>query len=121
MKLNYLRPMLWVEDVKATIQWYVDVLGFTHGGNLENWGWGYVTLDNVEIMFAKPGEHFPYSGMNFSGSLYLDTENADGWWERIQGKAEIVYPIENFEYNMREFAIKDCNGYMIQFGETIVK
>ncbi len=29
------------------------------------------------------------------------------------------YPIENFEYQMREFAIRDVHGYIIQFGQEI--
>ena len=50
---------------------------------------------------------------------YLDTDNANDWWEKLKDKVEVVYPIEDFEYNMREFAIRDCNGYMIQFGQEI--
>ena len=41
----------------------------------------------------------------------------NAWWELLKDKAEVVYPIEDFEYGMREFAIKDCNGYMLQFGQ----
>jgi len=32
----------------------------------------------------------------------------------------ICYPIETFEYGMREFAIYDNNGYLLQFGEAVV-
>jgi len=28
----------------------------------------------------------------------------------------VVYPIESFDYGMREFAIRDNNGYILQFG-----
>lgn len=119
MNLTNIRPMFWVEDVKATMSYYVNVLGFTHGRHLENWAWGFVYKDNVEFMFTKPGEHFPYKGMEFSGSFYLNTDNVDAWWEFLKEKAEIFFPIENFEYNMREFAIKDCNGFILQFGQEI--
>ena len=34
-------------------------------------------------------------------------------------KQTIVYPIENFYYVMREFAIRDNNGYILQFGQEI--
>jgi len=34
-------------------------------------------------------------------------------------KQTIVYPIENFYYGMREFAIRDNNGYILQFGQEI--
>jgi hypothetical protein len=31
----------------------------------------------------------------------------------------IVYPLEDFPYGMREFAIRDNNGYILQFGQEI--
>jgi hypothetical protein len=33
--------------------------------------------------------------------------------------ARIIYPIENFFYGIREFAIEDNNGYCLQFGQEI--
>jgi len=32
-------------------------------------------------------------------------------------ETRVCYPIENFAYGMREFAIYDNNGYLLQFGE----
>jgi len=119
MKLQWLRPMLWVDDVKTTMEYYVNVLGFTLGNHLENWGWGYVNRDDVEFMFAKAPDSVVYNGPQFSGSLYINTDDVDGWWIFLKDKATILYPVENFEYKMREFAIKDCNGYIIQFAQDI--
>jgi hypothetical protein len=34
---------------------------------------------------------------------------------------KVCYPIENFEYGMREFAIYDNNGYLLQLGQEIQK
>lgn len=31
----------------------------------------------------------------------------------------VVYPIETFAYGMREFAIRDNNGYILQFGREV--
>ena len=73
----------------------------------------------MEIMFAKPNEHTTYNGPSFTGSFYFNVDNADEWYEQLSEKANIYYPIENFEYSMREFAIKDCNGYILQFGQEL--
>jgi uncharacterized glyoxalase superfamily protein PhnB len=54
-----------------------------------------------------------------SGSIYLFVENIEEVWERLQGKVEIVYPLEDFNYGMREFGIKDCNGYILNIGQNI--
>jgi len=40
-------------------------------------------------------------------------------WEDLKTKAKICYGIETFEWRMREFAICENNGYILQFGEPI--
>lgn len=37
--------------------------------------------------------------------------------ERIEGKAEVLWGPEVYSYGMREFAIKDPNGYQLAFCE----
>lgn len=32
---------------------------------------------------------------------------------------DLHYPVEDFGYGMREFAIYDNNGYLLQFGQEI--
>lgn len=60
-----------------------------------------------------------YGSILLSGSLYVTVEDVDALWEDLKNKCEIVYPVENFIYEMREFAIKDNNGYVINFAEPI--
>jgi uncharacterized glyoxalase superfamily protein PhnB len=43
----------------------------------------------------------------------------DALWAQLRDKADVVYPLESFEYGMREFAIRDINGYLLQFGQEI--
>jgi hypothetical protein len=43
----------------------------------------------------------------------------DSLWEKFRDKVVIVYPVEDFDYGMREFAIRDNNGYILQFGQEI--
>lgn len=68
-------------------------------------------------MFASPNEHTPFNKPQFTGSLYFNTDDDGGWWEKLKDKADVFYPLEEFEYGMREFAIKDCDGYILQFGK----
>ena len=35
----------------------------------------------------------------------------------VDGKAEIVEDLHDTFYGMREFAIRDCNGFWITFGQ----
>ena len=55
----------------------------------------------------------------FTGSLYFHTDDVDTLWQRLKDRARICYPIDNFEYGMREFAIYDNNGYLLQFGQPL--
>ena len=119
MKLLEMRPMIWVDDVEATIKYYKTILCFTESHFESEWQWGWVRRDGIEIMFAKPNERAPYNGANFTGSFYFNVDNADEWYENLKDKANIFYPLEDFEYAMREFAIKDCNGYILQFGHEL--
>jgi uncharacterized glyoxalase superfamily protein PhnB len=120
MKLTSLRPMIWVDNVEQTIEWYVSELGFEEINYAEEWQWGLVKKDEVCLMMAKPDEHTSYNGPQFTGSFYFNTDNVDEWWDKLKNSPYIFYGLENFEYGMREFAIKDCNGYILQFGQELL-
>jgi uncharacterized glyoxalase superfamily protein PhnB len=118
MKLNQLVPMLRFQDLEASsVSFYSGVLGFRVENQFEEWA--CLRKDGVELMLALPVEHEPLEKPVFTGSFYFHTENVDVWWERLKEKATVVYPIENFDYGMREFAIRDNNGYCLQFCREI--
>lgn len=119
MKFNHLSPMLYTKDIKATIDFYVSTFGFTCVNYSEEWGWARLDKDNVEIMTCLPNEHIPFDKPGFTGSFYINTIDVDELWEQVKDKTKVCYPIENFDYGMREFAVYDNNGYLIQFGENI--
>jgi hypothetical protein len=74
---------------------------------VEEWQWGVVEKDEVLIMLSKPNAHEPYNGPQFTGSLYIDTDYVEAWWEKLKDTPHIYQGLENFEYGMKEFAIKD--------------
>jgi uncharacterized glyoxalase superfamily protein PhnB len=120
MRLHELTPMLRTTDLEGSIEFYTTVLGFECEGSSAEWGWASVRRDNVTIMFALPSEHEPFAGPCFTGSLYINPDDVDALWEQVKDKARVCYPIETFDYGMREFAIYDNNGYLLQFGhETL--
>ncbi|MGH7783117.1 MAG: VOC family protein [Candidatus Binatia bacterium] len=117
MSVVEFRPMLWTEDLKATIGFYGNVLAFTVSEFSEDRGWASLSLDDVAIMLAKPNEHTPYDKIGFTGSFYFTTDDVDALWEKLKDKARVCYGIEDFYYGMREFAVYDNNGYPLQFGQ----
>ncbi len=117
----YLRetiPMLWVRDLEETVRFYTEILGFELGGILPG-RWATVRCGDASIMFASPNKNMPFEKAQFTGSIYFFPDKVDEVWENLKDKVVIDYPIENFDYGMREFAIRDCNGYLLQFGQDL--
>ncbi|MBB6370483.1 VOC family protein [Chryseobacterium shigense] len=111
-----LRPILWVENMDETIGFYTQILGFTLMGRNDDWQWASIRKDDVQIMLSENDYEKP-NGINFTGSLYFNVDKVDDLWEDLKAKAKICYEIETFEWEMREFAIYDNNGYILQFGQ----
>ena len=109
--------MLTVPDVDAAVHFYVDRLGFRLLNATD--GWAVVARDTVEVMFAVPNAHVPFERPMLTGSLYFRTDTVEQFWQELKDKASVLYPIEDFPYGMREFAVLDCHGYILQFGQPI--
>ncbi|ASW73139.1 glyoxalase [Chryseobacterium piperi] len=117
IKYNSLRPVLWTENLDDTIGFYIHTLGFSLLERNEEWQWASIQKDGVYIMLSKPNEHEKFNGIAFTGSFYFNVDHVDELWEELKGKTEICYEIETFDWEMREFAIYDNNGYILQFGQ----
>lgn len=119
MQLQALSPILWTKNLKQTITFYEDVLGFASRSGFPNFVAFY--RDNVEIMFVvptvEPSEDFSKPLM--TGNIYIFTKGVDELWQSIKDKAAIKTPICDREYLMRDFSILDNNGYEVVFGEDI--
>lgn len=114
-----LKPMIYTKQLTETVAFYTTVLGFECAAFEESWGWASLKKDNVEIMAAYPNEHIPFSAPAFTGALYISTDDVDALWEQWNDSCKVCYEIETFDYGMREFAIYDNNGYLLQFGQEV--
>ena len=114
-----LTPMLESHDMQATLKFYTEVLNFTCDVKLEDLSWLTLHKDDIQIMFCTPNEHRNIPKSIMSGSLYINTNEVAALWESLKDSCEICYPLEDFEYGMREFAIYDNNGYLLQFGQDL--
>lgn len=119
MKLTALRPIIYTKQVKFTIEFYIEMLGFTCNGYSEDGNWATLSRDEVEIMISYPNEHVPFDKPVFTGSLYITTDNVDELWNEWKQVTVVCYELETFPYGMREFAIYDNNGYLLQFGQPV--
>lgn len=115
--------MLSTGNVQATIDFYINILGFELDNSLRDEegivSWASLRSGEVIIMFRLPNEHMDEQAPALTGSLYFRTDNITQLWERLKDSTDVVYPLEDFDYNMREFAIRDCNGYVLNFGQPL--
>lgn len=117
-QLNALIPLLETYSLEETISFYTEVLGFAVTGYEEN-VWASLERDSVAIMFARPKTQEDGEEPRMSGSLYFYPDQIEEIWEKVRDKTEVCYPLEEFDYGVREFAIYDNNGYLLQFGQEI--
>ena len=106
-----------VTDLEAAVSFYRDAMGFECTGLMV--GWACLSRDETEVMLALPNAQLPFESPVMTGSLYFRTDDVDAWWERLKDKCPMEYPIEDFDYGMREFAVRDNSGYLLQFGKAI--
>jgi len=121
MQILSVTPMLRTPDVKTTVAFYTETLGFICDGFNDEWTWASLRRDQTVVMISAMNEHDGDETPIFTGSLYFLTDDVDKVWEELRTRARICYPIENFDCGMREFAIYDNNGYLLQFGQPVKK
>ena len=120
MKLNSLIPMILTPELTETVNFYTGVLGFDCKELNEEKGWATLIHDNIQLMVAAPSKQIAFNNPAFTGSFYFYPDNVDILWDSIKRKAKVCYPIDNFDHGMREFAIYDNNGYLLQFGQKLL-
>lgn len=85
---------------------------------------GYSNLyrDGVRIMLGAPNSHEPSAGPRFTGQLHIhlnEPNEVDALWSKIKDRVEVVDAPDTFDYGMREFGIRDDNGYCLAFGSEV--
>jgi uncharacterized glyoxalase superfamily protein PhnB len=120
MKFDRLTPMLCTNELKNTVEFYRNILGFEIDEYREDWNWCHIHRNGVNLMFTVPFAGINYHGTpSFTGSFYIYTQEVDALWEDLKSKTNVSYEITNFSHNMREFGIYDNNGYLLQFGREL--
>jgi len=118
-KFNALRPILWTDHLEESIIFYTQILGFTLQEKNDNLQWASLQKDDVVLMISKKNAHSKFNNIDFSGSFYFNVNEVEKLWLVLKEKADVCYEIETFAWQMREFAIYDNNGYILQFGENV--
>ena len=96
MTFKRMTPMLQVLDLKQTLAFYTDVLGFEVMGTFPQEGepfWASVRAGEAQIMFSYQAPHTHDDGEThepealFNGSLYFYPEDLDPLHAKVQANA----------------------------------
>jgi catechol 2,3-dioxygenase-like lactoylglutathione lyase family enzyme len=118
-------PYFLVDDVFATAEFYRDVLGFTFDQFFgDPPSFTIVERDDVRIMFrqvrpARSAVARPNSSvMDETFDAYVYVTDVERLATELRAKrADIVEgPVDRI-YAMRELLVRDCNGYVLAFGQ----
>jgi catechol 2,3-dioxygenase-like lactoylglutathione lyase family enzyme len=115
IECEQIHPELAVPDILAAVDFYTKKLGlklgFTWGDPPQIAG---VNLGSVQLFLAK-GPANPKGS-----SVYFVVGNADELYEfqRTNG-VEVLEPIADRHYGLRDYRVRDLNGYNLNFGHHL--
>jgi catechol 2,3-dioxygenase-like lactoylglutathione lyase family enzyme len=122
--LGYIMPCFIVADLKTSVSFYLDKLGFKirHMGPDENPYWAIVGRENISIMLkAVAPEIKPIPNRTrhewAPTDAYISTAEPDKLFEEYRSNGvAFSKPIHENSDNLRGFEIKDADGYELFFG-----
>ena len=108
-----------VKNLRATLDYYRDTLGF-----YEEWIWeekdGGIQRDDMRLLFGEDPE-FTDSINNNKHRLNLMwfVDNIDEVYAELLSKnIDITAALQTYPYGLKEFAFIDINGYYIRVAEN---
>lgn len=113
-------PFLPVRDLKETIAYYRDTLGFSNEWFWEDTDAG-IERDDMHLLFSRNPPFI--DAINAAAGdrgfeVMWFVENVDDIYEEYKAKGvEITGDLQDEPWGVREFAFKDINGYYIRVAE----
>jgi uncharacterized glyoxalase superfamily protein PhnB len=120
--MGYLSPTLAVRDIKKTIEFYENCLGFKIGmlfPDADNPEYADLSKDGMVLMFI-PARNIGIGSDDNLGigvNLYMEIDgDIDEYYAELKSKGvKIAVDIKDEPFGIRDFAIKDVDGYKLTF------
>lgn len=113
-------PSLLVTNMPESLSFYLDVLGFSQTGYYpieSNPEWTEVRRDEATLHLFTDAPHGTPDAPALSGVIYFHPESVEALADELRDKVPFEWGPEVTENGMREFGIRDPNGYLLAFTE----
>jgi uncharacterized glyoxalase superfamily protein PhnB len=124
--MGYLSPTLAVKDVKKSVEFYRDSLGFQVGmtfPDAANPEYADLSKDGMVLMFIPAKDVGVGSGekVGLGVNLYMQIDgDIDEYYSAVKGKnVKIVADIKDEPFGIRDFTVEDPDGYVLTFNHPI--
>jgi uncharacterized glyoxalase superfamily protein PhnB len=123
--MGYLSPTLAVRDMKKTIDFYINSLGFKLGMTFpspDNPEYADLSKDNMVLMFLPAANLGIGSGekLGVGVNLYMQIDgDIDGYYDDLKkGNVKIAVDIRDEPFGIRDFTVEDVDGYKLTFNQV---
>jgi catechol 2,3-dioxygenase-like lactoylglutathione lyase family enzyme len=113
-------PCLLVDDMRRSLDFYLEVLGFTQTGYYPIASQPMrteVRRDDIAIVLLTETARGTGEKPAFTGALYIFPENIDRLADELRGQVPFAWGPEDTNFGIREFAIRDPDGYTLVFAQ----
>lgn len=119
MQINKLSLDLVVTDVLASVDFYVNILGFTKIDGDSHFA--RLSAGSSEIMLMSKSDFDQEVPNNNRAQnqgwfvLIIEVTNITEVYENIKNKVKIIRELQSTDYGTQEFLLIDLDGYYVQF------
>lgn len=109
-----------VKDLEQSVNYYKDVLGFSISFLWQDPPtYAVINRDDSVGIHLTESENFE-TAEEHHPRLYVFVHDPDKLFEEYtQAGADIIESINDTDYQMREFLVRDINGYKLVFGKAL--
>lgn len=113
-------PALLVTNMHKSLEFYHEKLGFEQTGFYpieSDPEWTEIRRDGVALHLFTDSPHGTFEAPTLSGILYFHPESVGALADEWRGKVPFAWGPEVTDCGMREFGIRDPDGYLLAFTE----
>ena len=118
-------PEFFVPDVDAAVAFYTDVLGYTllrKEGSPATFAIGHINGATIMFMhqrwYAGPAGELDRRGTGVD--IRIMVPDVDAFYERVRAaECKILHEIGDRDYGLRDFIMRDPNGFRLRFASPL--